>query len=368
MRITTIEAIPIAIPLIRPLKMAVATVHHRDSVLVRVHTDEGLTGLGETVLAQYFTGETPAAAKHAIEEFLAPALAGMDAFDLHAIVQRMDRVLSGNSATKAAIDIALHDLVAKALDVPLYKLLGGQVRDRVYSTWHVVAAQPEQAAEEAREGLAQGFRAIKVKLGTQRLEVDLQRLRAVREAAGEDILLRPDANQAWTPAEAIRFLRAAEEYGLQFIEQPVKRTDMAGMAAVARAVDTAVAPDEGLFNAEDALHYIRAGAADGVVMKLIKTGGLVEAQRLASVVQAANLGLHLAGMPGETSICAAAEVHLAVTLPGLNWDSGIATHFAQRDVVAERLLPVEGAYFPPEKPGLGVELDDAALARCRTDR
>ncbi len=356
------------IPLIHPLRMAVATVDRRESVLVRVHTSEGLVGLGEAVLAPYFTGETQVGAKGAIERLLAPALLGMDAFDLHAIIQRMNRVLTGNPATKASVDLALHDLMAKALNVPLYKLLGGKVRDRVDSTWYLSASDPEHIADEAREGVEEGFQAVKIKLGSQPPIVDLQRLKAVREAVGEEVRIRADANQAWTPLEAIKFLKAAEGLGLQFMEQPVNRSDIDGMAQVARAVDTAVAPDEGLFDAEDALRYIRAGAADGVVMKLIKTGGLLGAQKLVDVVETANLGLHLGGMPGETSICAAAAIHLAVTLPTLSWGSGIYPYSARLDVVGQRLSPVKGAYLPPEEPGLGVELDEEALAYCRVDQ
>jgi L-alanine-DL-glutamate epimerase-like enolase superfamily enzyme len=367
-RIVAVEAIPIRVPLIHTLKMAVATVAHRDSVVVRLHTEEGLVGVGEAVLAPYFTGETQHGAVHAIESLLGPSLVGMDPFDLQAAVQRMERLLHGNPATKAAIDIGLHDLVARALEVPLYKLLGGKTRDRVDSTWYLSAVRPEQVAEEAQAGVEEGFQAVKIKLGAQPAAMDLLRLRALREAVGEEVLIRADANQAWAPTEAIRILTAAADYGLEFIEQPVKRGDIVGMGQVARAVETAVAPDEGLFGAEDALGYIRAGAADGVVMKLIKTGGLLGARRLAAVVGAANLGLHLAGMPGETSICAAAAVHLAVALPILSWGSGIYPHSAQCDVVGERLLPVKGAYLPPEGPGLGVELDEKALAHCRTDR
>jgi muconate cycloisomerase len=185
---------------------------------------------------------------------------------------------------------------------------------------------------------------------------------------GEQVHIRADANQAWRPVEAIQFLRAAEEFGIQFIEQPVKRDDMAGMAQVVRAVPTPVVPDEGLFDAGDALRYVRAGAAGGVALKLIKTGGLVGARRLAAVAHAAELGLHVAGMPGETSISAAAALHLAVSLPGLTWGLGIYPHAARRDVVVEPLAPVRGEFFPPPGPGLGVELDEEALDLCRTGR
>jgi o-succinylbenzoate synthase len=368
MQITTVEAIPVAIPLNHPLQMAVATVSKRDSLIVRICTDEGLVGLGEAVIAPYFSGETQMGAKAAIDQLLAPVLVGQEVFNLHANLARLERVLYGNPSIKSAIDMALHDLLARAMNVPLYKLLGGKVRERVNSTWAISGLEAGQAADEALDGLEQGFEAIKIKVGVGSLQADIERVRSVRKAVGENIHLRADANQAWSPEIAIQFLKAVEDCHLQFIEQPVRRDDLDGMARVAHAVDTPVAPDEGLFDAEDAIRYIRLEAADGVVMKLMKAGGIVGCRRLAAVVQAANLGLHLGGMPGQTSISAAAEVHLAVSLPGLNWDAGIYPHAISQDVVTERLMPTGGAYPPPEKPGLGVDLDESALAYCRMDR
>jgi len=368
MKITSVEAIPVAIPLNHPLKMAVATVHQRDSIIVRIRTDQGLVGLGEVVIATYFAGETQAGAKAAIDLLLGPALVGLEIFDINSILQLMDKVLYGNPATKAGLDMALHDLQAQALNMPLYKLLGGKVRDRVNSTWAISATDPASAIEEAMLGIKQGFKAIKIKVGVAPLLQDIECIHAVRNAVGNEVHLRADANQAWSPNLAIQFLNKVEDCRLQFIEQPVRRDDLDGMAKVSRAVSTPVAPDEGLFDAKDAICYIRHNAADGVVMKLIKAGGIVGCRNLAAVVQAANLGLHLGGMPGQTSISAAAEVHLAVSLPWLNWDAGIYPHSIQRDVVSEPLQPVDGAYLPPEKPGLGVELDEKALALCRMDQ
>lgn len=368
LEIQAIEAIPITIPLPRAIRMAVATVDHRDSVLVRVRTRDGLQGWGEAVPAPYFTGETQAGACHAITHLLGPALLGLNAFNLQGAVRRMDRALTGNPAAKAAVDVALHDLVARAFGVPLYQLLGGKVRDRVWATWYVSASDPEEAADEARAGVEQGFRGFKIKVGVESVRVDLERLRAVRQATGPQIPLRADANQAWSPGDAIRWLIQAAEFGLQFVEQPVKRDDLAGMARVAQAVDTPVAPDEGLWDANDAMQHIRAGACGGIVLKVVKCGGLVGAQRLAAVAQAANLALHLCGMPGETSICAAAGLHLAVALPELAWDTGFYPHLAVVDPVVERLLPERGSFVPPEGPGLGIEIDEGAVERCRTDR
>lgn len=368
MKITSVEAIPVTIPLNHPLKMAVATVQQRDSIIVRIRTDQGLVGLGEVVIATYFTGETQSGSKAAIDRLLAPQLIGRDVFDLHETLQLMDSLLYGNPATKSGLEMAIQDLRAQALNVPLYQILGGKLRQSVNSTWAISAADPSAAADEAARGVAQGFKAIKIKVGVASILQDARRVKAVRQAVGEEVHLRADANQAWSPDLAVQFLNQVADCRLQFIEQPVHRDDLTGMARVSQAVSTPVAPDEGLFNASDAIRYIRQQAADGVVMKLIKAGGITGCQKLAAVVQAAGLGLHLGGMPGQTSISAAAEVHLAVSLPWLNWDVGIYPHAITRDVVKERLQPQSGAYFPPEKPGLGVELDESALMACRSDR
>jgi len=368
MKITSVEAIPVAIPLNHPLQMAVATLLARDSIIVRLRTDQGLVGLGEVVIAPYFTGETQSGAKAAIDSLLGPALLGKEIFEIQGVHQIMDRRLYGNPATKSGLDMALYDLQAQAVNLPLYQLLGGKLRDRVNSTWAISATETGQAVEEALQGVAQGFKAIKIKVGVVSLSQDILRVRAIRQAVGDEVHLRVDANQAWSPKLAIQFLHQVEDCRLQFIEQPVRRDDMDGMAKVSQAVSTPVAPDEGLFNAADAVHFFRHHAADGVVMKLIKTGGISACQALAAVVQSANMGLHLGGMPGQTSISASAEIHLAVSLPWLTWDAGIYPHAISRDVVTERLQPMEGAYFPPEKPGLGVELDEKALALCRMDK
>jgi o-succinylbenzoate synthase len=366
--VSAVEAIPITIPLKRPLKMASAAVHHRESVLVRIHTREGWVGLGEAVPAPYFTGETQLGARYALEQLIAPSLRGREISDLHVLLHGIDRLLWGNPSIKAAVDMALHDLVAKSLGVPLYLLLGGKMRDRVEATWYLFSKEPDRLAEEAMEGVRQGYPAVKIKVGTQSPALDLQCLETVRRAVGDQVEIRADANQAWKPIEAIRFLKLAEEYRLQFVEQPVRRDDLVGMAQVARAVTTPLAPDEGVFGAEDALRHIRAGAADGVVVKLIKTAGLAGARRLAAVLETANLSAHVAGMPGETSVGGAATLHLALAFPSLHWGSGIYPSFAQHDVVTEPLQAIQGHYLPPEGPGLGVELDMQAVAHCRTDR
>ncbi|MQB01641.1 MAG: hypothetical protein GEU78_15355 [Actinobacteria bacterium] len=365
MKITEVQAIPIAVPMKTPLKMAVATVTERTCIVVRIRTDEGLEGFGEGVIAPYFTGETLASAVYLVDALLAPLIVGADPADLHVLEQHMDRAVMGNSATRSAIDIALYDLLGKAHGVPLYQLLGGKVRDRVPTIWHVSGGDPDIDAADATKAVAAGFSFIKVKVAIRSVERDIERVLAVREATGPDVVLLLDANQGWPAAEAIRFAHGVEAARPALLEQPVHRDDIPGMAHVRRSTSVVIAGDEGLFNARELATYLHTDAAGAVIAKLVKAGGISGLRRLAAVAAAAGIGIHFAGMAGETSVAAAAAVQLACTLPELRFGSGISPHYLTDDVVTEPLTPVGGAFTVPEGPGIGVELDEEALERLR---
>ncbi|MPZ89678.1 MAG: hypothetical protein GEU81_16785 [Nitriliruptorales bacterium] len=365
MKITELQAIPIAVPMEKPLKMAVATVTERTCIVLRIRTDEGLEGFGEGVIAPYFTGETLASAVHLVDAVLTPLIVGADPAELHVLEQQMDRVVVGNSSTRSAVDIALHDLLGKAHGVPLHQLLGGKVRDEVPTIWHVSGGDPERDAADATKAVAAGFGLIKVKVATHTVERDIERVFAVREAVGPDVALLLDANQGWQAAEAIRFAKGVEAAHPALLEQPVHRDDIPGMAHVRRSTSVVIAADEGLFNARELATYLHADAAGAVIAKLIKAGGISGLRRLAAVAAASGLGIHFAGMAGETSVAAAAAVQLACTLPELRFGSGISPHYLTDDVVTQRLAPVGGAFTVPEGPGIGVHLDDEALERLR---
>ena len=365
MKVARVETIPVSLPLARPMKMSIATVATRDCLVVRVHSDEGQVGIGEAMAVPYFTGETLDGTRSAVERVLAPAVSGQDPLNLNLLAARLSKALVGNPAARCALDIALHDLAARVLGVPLHALLGGALRDRIVATWHCGNMNPEEDATECAEAVARGFRQLKVKVGHADYRLDWAGLKAIREAVGDDVRLLVDANQAWTAENAIAFIRGAERYGVELVEQPVSRHDVAGLARVSAAVDPAVAPDEGVFTAEDLAVYIRAGATDAVLLKLLKAGGLHGARRLATLAEASGVAVFLAAMPGESSLSAAAAIHLAATLPSLPYGTAIAPHYITRDVVAEPIRPVDGEFRLPQGPGLGTELDEAALGACR---
>ncbi len=368
MKIARIEAIPVAVPVRTPLKMAVATVHERTCIVVRVTTDDGAEGIGESVLAAYFSGETLASAVDLIANQFAPALVGMDPAEIVVIRRLMRRIAVHNNGARAAVEMALHDVVATASGVPLYEWYGGRSRDAVPTIWHVSGGTAAAHATEAAEAVADGYPLVKVKVGSPDFANDVASVHAVREAVGDGTRILLDANQGWDAADAIRFSREVAGARPEFLEQPVLRDDIAGMARVNQAAPITIAGDEGIFTATDLHTHLELKAVGAVVVKLMKTAGPIGAREVFAVADAAGIGVHFAGMAGQTSISAAHAAHLAIAVPNLKYGSGISPQYLADDIVAERLLPVEGHLHPSSAPGVGVQIDEDKLARYRTDQ
>lgn len=366
MKIARIEAIPVEVPVRRPLKMAVATVNVRTCIVVRAITDDGIVGLGESVLARYFSGESLASAVDLIGVY-DEVLRDRDPSELVAIRMLMRKISVYNHGARAAVEEALHDVVAKAAGVPLYKLYGGRNRDTVPTIWHVSGGKPDEMAAEAGEAVAEGYPLVKVKVGND-VETDLAATYAVREAIGPDAMLLPDANQGWDVEAATRYLRGVVDAQPGFVEQPLPRWDMMGMATLVATSPVLVAGDEGIFDANDLATYLRAKAAGAVVAKMMKAAGPIGVREVFAVADAAGIGVHFAGMAGQTSIGAAHAAHLALAVPNLRFGSGISPQYLADDIVTERFMPIAGHFHPSEEPGVGVEIDDDALDRYRVDR
>ena len=366
MKIERVEAIPVSLPLARPIRMTGAELRTAHNVLVRIRTDGGLVGWGECASAPTFSGETQASLVAAIAGVLAPALVGEDPLRREALRAVMDRTLPGNNGAKSAIEIALFDLAGQALGAPVWELLGGRTREAARVFWHLGNADPAADAREAAARTREGFTFFKLKVGTTTVERDVAAALKVREAVGPACDLGADANQAWDVAEALRFARGAEPARLAFLEQPVPKGDLAGMAAVARATAVPILADEGIFTAQDVLAHAREGAARIVSVKLLKAGGFTGALRTVHAAESVHLPLQLTGKVAESGIATAALVHLAVAVRELEWGLGVTNHYLGEDLVAEPLRAVGGHVRPPEGPGLGVEVDEARVARFRS--
>jgi muconate cycloisomerase len=274
-KITSIETIPIRVP-IKPelaIKSGRGGTHATSPfLLVKIHTDAGLVGLGEASCTPRWSGEDQVSAAHFINTYFAPALVGQDPTRIDEVSQAAFPLVAGNLFTKAAIEMALWDLAGKAAGKPVHKLIGGKVRDSIATKWSVSGQPPEQAAAIARWALSQGFRAMKVKVGLS-AEADAARVSAVRAVVGPEAKLGVDANGGWgDAATAIAAIGRLEPIGVYFVEQPVMAGDPAEMAAVRRSCNVPIVADESVYTLADARQLARAGACDPTPTRAISSG------------------------------------------------------------------------------------------------
>jgi putative nucleotidyltransferase with HDIG domain len=243
-------------------------------VIVEIDTDDGITGVGEACTDIGFFGEPVEEVQSAIDLYLGPKLLGKDPFDREQLLFDID--FPGNSCAKSGIDLALHDLLGKALGVPVCNLIGGSGRRQVLAVMEVAPGTADGMARQCAEWVQQGVRGFKAKVGAIP-EDDVERLAAIRAAVGPEIMLRADANQGYTPKEAIRLCRMCErrDLGLELLEQPVPKWDLAGMAQVRAAVDVLIEADEAAYTPHDVVQIIRHQAADVINIKIAKAGGLL---------------------------------------------------------------------------------------------
>lgn len=353
----TIAAVCTAVietPILTDIKTSYGSWTHQPHVIVKLTTDDGLEGLGESSPLGFFTGETAEIVKAAIDHSLGKVLVGRDPFDLESILCALDAALPHNNSAKAALDMALHDLAARYLGVPVHRLLGGRVRAAVPSATAVGIAELEHMRAEALDWVGRGFRTLKLKIGLGPLE-DAQRVSAIREAVGPGVRLRVDANQGYGAAAAIEAGRRIAPYDIEYLEQPVAAWDVAGLAEVRRTTGLRVAADESLYTPQDALRLIQERAVDVFVIKMIKVGGLRKATRIAHLAEAAGLSC-VTVSPLETALGTAAGAHWASALVNGELDHELVGPLYLRDDPFSGVSLEGNAIVPGDSPGLGVHL------------
>ena len=370
MKITRIETIPIRVPLkpgfvIRSGRGG----SHSDSpfLLVKVHTDEGIVGIGEASCTPRWSGEDQVTGAHLIHTYLEPLLVGEDPVEVEDLEKKFRLAFAGNYFSRAAVEMALWDIAGKVEDQPLYEVLGGKVREFVPTKWSVSGVEPEQAAEIARWAVAQGFKAMKVKVGIEP-DGDVARVKAVREAVGLQIKLGVDANGGWSPAVAIATIHRLREFGICFAEQPIPPELSAELAEVRRAVPVPLIADESVFTLKDARLLAALNAADVFSIYVGKAGGIAAAMKIAHFTQRAGLKCTV-GSNLELGVGSAAMVHLALASRGVTAEEFpcdiIGPFFYQDDIVRAPLPIQPGEARAHDQPGLGVELDEEKVERYR---
>jgi muconate cycloisomerase len=377
------EVFLIALPIRRPHHWVGHTARLGEGYAVlRLDLENGVTGWGEAQViatwggdhgARY--GETPKMTALAIKDILLPAIAGENVTDIEQLHARMNRVLRGYPYAKAAIDVALHDAIGKIYGVPVYQLLGGKVREGTVVAHSIGLMDADAAAREAAEVVAEGITTIKVKIGVE-AERDIKVVAAVRQAIGSAGKIRVDANQGYrTWREAVRVLNAMEKYDLVYAEQPVE--GLRAMAQVSARINVPVMADESAWSAEDVLEIVRLDAAQMLSVYYTKPGGLAPSKRLLAVAGAAALPCDINGS-AEMGIGVAADLHLAVsspeivlpgTIPVTSTAETVVTKVAGRkyldDIIKTPFRFDKGFLYVPDGPGLGIEVDEAKIAKYR---
>ncbi len=375
-RITGVELLPMSSPLKHAFTMREETLRSIDSVLIKLHTDAGIVGIADCGnVSPWYLGETQESIMAMIAGVLFPeVLRDEPATNVERIVARMDFLCRENSQAKALVDYALHDIKGKLFGVPVYELLGGRSVDRIKLAWVMSAAEPEPAVAMATAAVAEGFDALKLKTGHGTLADDIEMVAAVREAVGPDIRLWVDINGHWIYQDALNAIRALEPYDMWFIEQPLPEWDIDGAARLRGKVSTPIYLDEAARSLSDVQEIIRKNAADGLMIKVPKAGGLLKSQQWISIAQSAGLSVMCGCMAG-CGFEAATYAHLlcandwASRFPHENLgplhihDVFNTVDAPITDDLALEVPRYEGGYLhPPEGPGIGIALNEDLLA------
>ena len=361
--IRRIDAIPVALPLKAPMKMANATVATAQNLLVRIEAADGTVGWGEAASAPTMTGDTLGGLVAAVREHLAPMLAGKDARTWPALRPALHDALLGNGGAHSAVEMAVLDLTGRASGLRLIDLFGKPRRQAVKPMWLLGNKTADEDVAEAHSKQREGFNFFKLKIGVKPLAKEIAIAHAVREALPETPLCA-DANCGLTLAAARTYVEKTRKARLMFVEQPLAYDDIEGLRKLTRATKVPIGIDEGIHSFADITASARAGAG-GVSLKLIKLGGIGAAIEAGKLCQRLGLSVNIAAKIAESSISSAAALHLACAVPKADWGVSLTHFYLAEDIVRRPLRLANGIVALPSAPGLGVEVDEGAVERFR---
>ena len=379
MKITKIECYPVSFPRVRPG----ADTMGMPAVFVKVHTDEGIIGMGETGhIAEDYIGSTQESIMAMVSNVFAPRiLLGEDPFNIEKIVAAMDVATKNNNQAIDVVDSALYDIMGKKLGVPVYELIGGLSNPKIPLGLVVAGGTPEELAKRAVEALKTGFTSVKLKVGHMSrttVEQDIENIKAVRHAIGDDARLAVDANGGWDYFEALGALKKMDRYNLFMAEQPVPWWDIDSLANLRQKVGTPICADESATEISHLLQIIDKKAADVLFIKLAKVGGILKAKKWVSIAEAADLPV-MCGCMGGSGFEAAHQGHFLAASkwmgrleqenlgPMLLHDTYNTATPVITDDLSVNVPRYEGGYFyPPDGPGLGVDLNEEVLNKIMT--
>jgi len=352
MKITGVDLWPVQMKLREPYTIAYETVSSAVNVFVRLETSAGIVGYGCAAPDPVVTGEDEQTVCRAVES-AAPALLGVDPLRISRVIEILKKALGEQPAALAALDMALHDILGKRARMPLWRLLGGFRRS--FKTSITLGISPiEQTVEEARRRVAEGFHALKIKGGVD-VDEDIARVRLVREAVGQGIELRFDANQGYSVDDSVRFVDATRRVKLELIEQPTRREEAEQLGRVTRKVSLPVMADESLMNLRDAFRLARHDLVDMVNIKLMKVGGIYEAQLVNAVARSAGFEV-MVGCMDEAALAIVAGLHFALARPNVAYCDLDGHLDLVDDPSAGAVMLRDGVLYPTANDGLGFDL------------
>jgi L-Ala-D/L-Glu epimerase len=367
MKITGIEAIPYAIPYTHPLKFASGAVETADHVLVRIHTDEGLTGVADAPPRPYTYGETQVSIKNVVEEVFAPQVVGLDPFDREKVHAVMRRTIN-NQVAKGTVDIALWDLAGKALGMPVHKMLGGWTDSMRVS--HMLGFKPAQELldEALRFGEEYGITTFKLKVGRRPLALDIEACHVLREGLGEDVEIYLDANRGWTANEAMQVLERTAGLGLTLLEEPCDAKEVMSRRRLVEKSPIPVVGDESVPTAGDASRELLSGGCNAICIKTARSG-FTEATEILGLCTGLGVDVTM-GNQIDTQVGSLATVTFGAAHEATSRRAGELSNFLDMsdDLLADPIEISDGRISVRDMPGVGAEIDDEKLGRYRTDR
>ena len=371
MKIAKIECFPILIKCKKPMIFGGHVIPGSDSVLIKITTDDGLIGIAESGTASFgYSGESQDSVMGIINGLFGPqVLLGEDPYNIEKLVIKMRGMTKHNNYALTIIDYALHDIKGKKLGVPVYQLLGGKSNPQIHLGYVITRPKVEELVEKAVQAIKIGFMGIKLKHAPT-LEQDIENLEALREALGDDVRLYIDINGAWDYFQALHSLKKLEKYNLIMCEQPLPWWDIDGLARLRQQVRVPICADESAVELSNLMQIIQKNAADMLYIKIAKAGGLTMAQKWVTIAQAANLPVMCGCMTGS-GFEGAAQAHFIAATSWMSQfeqeNTGALTIHDVFDTVSQPItddlvknLPryEKGCLYPPEGPGLGMELNE----------
>lgn len=370
MKIIGLELFQISIPFAKPYKLSkvYGTRYDAIAVIFKIHTDEGIVGLGEADPLNPFTEETPASVMAVTRDLIAPCIIDQDPRSMAEVEYRLDRAVNGNLVARGAVNMALFDIVGKANNIPAHLMLGGKYHDSLPLLRGIGSGTPEEDVVAIEKELSRGNRCIMIKMGSLPVSDEIKRMIAAKKRYGDKIPLIVDVNQGWSVTEALAFIDGIRDYRPELIEQPIHHKDIEGLKRIRERAPCRLSADESLVSLHDATTLIREKAVDVFSLKVSKNGGLAKTKKIAEVAEAFGIKCLMNSML-EFGISQAASLQTGCTLTNLieyGHAYGSVTRMSD-DITDFGDNILDGSATVPKGAGLGVRLKDAKLKKYTID-